>query len=170
MNKNVPTKAIGPPGRPVLPPEAEQEIMDTLSVNMRISSNEIAAILKKHGVSGDTDTLQNAYRKRLGQRLMASIRDECGQREVMAHGSEYVVLECCNDRQALKAIRQRIQSQMNGLDDSAARCAAVFMYWTICSPGSRKKVRREYLGPAAESIPGCSGIPQSRCQFKHGAI
>lgn len=121
MNKNVPTKAIGPPGRPVLPPEAEQEIMDTLSVNMRISSDEIAAILKKHGVSGDTDTLQNAYRKRLGQRLMASIRDECGQREVMAHGSEYVVLECCNDRQALKAIRQRIQSQMNGLDDSAGK-------------------------------------------------
>ena len=52
---------------------------------------------------------------------MASIRDECGQREVMAHGSEYVVLECCNDRQALKAIRQRIQSQMNGLDDSAGK-------------------------------------------------
>ena len=95
--------------------------MDVLSANMRISSGEIAAILKKHGVSGDMDALQDSYRKRLGQRLMASIRDESGKREVLACGSEYIVVECCADRQALKAIRQRIQSQMNGLDDSAGK-------------------------------------------------
>ena len=81
-------RAAGPPGRPVLPLEAEQEIMDMLSANMRISTDEIAAILKKHGVSGDADALQNAYRKRLGQRLMSSIRDESGRREVLANGSE----------------------------------------------------------------------------------
>ena len=114
-------RAAGPPGRPVLPLEAEQEIMDTLSANMRISADEIAAILKKHGVSGDMDALQNAYRKRLGQRLMSSIRDENGKREVLARGSEYIVVECCSDQQALKAIRRRIQSQMNGLDDSAGK-------------------------------------------------
>ena len=115
------TRAAGPPGRPVLPLEAEQEIMDTLSANMRISADEIAAILKKYGVSGDMDALQNAYRKRLGQRLMSSIRDENGKREVLARGSEYIVVECCSDQQALKAIRRRIQSQMNGLDDSAGK-------------------------------------------------
>ena len=115
------TRAAGPPGRPVLPLEAEQEIMDTLSANMRISADEIAAVLKKHGVSGDMDALQNAYRKRLGQRLMSSIRDENGRREVLARGSEYIVVECCSDQQALKAIRRRIQSQMNGLDDSAGK-------------------------------------------------
>ena len=95
--------------------------MDTLSANMRISADEIAAILKKYGVSGDMDALQNAYRKRLGQRLMSSIRDENGRREVLASGSEYIVVECCSDQQALKAIRRRIQSQMNGLDDSAGK-------------------------------------------------
>lgn len=121
MSKTIPTKAMGPPGRPALPLEAEQEIMDMLSANMRISSGEIAAILKKHGVSGDMDALQDSYRKRLGQRLMASIRDESGRREVLAHGSEYVVVECCNDQQALKAIRRRIQGQMNGLDVSARK-------------------------------------------------
>lgn len=110
-----------PPGCPVLPPEAEEEILTALFTNMRISSGEIAAILKKHGVSGDTDVLQDRYRKRLGQRLMAGIRDECGQREVMAHGSEYVVLECCNDQKALKAIRRRIQGQINGLDVSSRK-------------------------------------------------
>ena len=121
MSEECPARAAGPPGRPVLPLEAEQEIMDTLSANMRISADEIAAILKKHGVSGDMDALQNAYRKRLGQRLMSSIRDENGKREVLARGSEYIVVECCSDQQALKAIRRRIQSQMNGLDDSAGK-------------------------------------------------
>ena len=120
MSKQQPPRAAGPP-KPFLPPAAENEIMDVLSTNMRISSGEIAAILKKHGVSGDTETLQDSYRKRLGQRLMASIRDENGSREVLASGSEYIVVECCADRQALKAIRQRIQSQMNGLDDSAGK-------------------------------------------------
>ena len=95
--------------------------MAALSANMRISSGEIAAILKKHGVSGDMDALQDSYRKRLGQRLMSSIRDENGRREVLARGSEYIVVECCSDQQALRAIRQRIQSQMNGLDDSAGK-------------------------------------------------
>ena len=120
MSKQQPARAAGPP-KPLLPPAAEDEIMDVLSANMRISSGEIAAILKKHGVSGDADALQDSYRKRLGQRLMSSIRDESGRREVLARGSEYIVVECCADRQALKAIRQRIQSQMNGLDDSAGK-------------------------------------------------
>ena len=119
MKKNIPTKTAGPPGKPLLPPDAEAEIMAALFTNMRISSSEIAAILKKHGVSENVDILQERYRKRLGQRLMASIRDESGKREVLAHGSEYVVVECCNDQQALKAIRRRIQSQVNGLDNSA---------------------------------------------------
>ena len=108
-------------GKPLLPPDAEAEIMAALFTNMKISSGEIAAILAKHGVSGDVDVLQERYRKRLGQRLMASIRDESGKREVLAHGSEYVVVECCNDQQALKAIRRRIQGQINGLDVSGRK-------------------------------------------------
>jgi len=39
---------------------------------------------------------------------------------VLPHGSEYVVVECCSGQQKLKAIR-RIQSQMNGLDDSTGK-------------------------------------------------
>ena len=65
--------------------------------------------------------LQTRYRKRLGQQLMASIRDESGKREVLAHGGEYVVVQCCNDQQALKAIQYRLQNQMDGLDVSAAK-------------------------------------------------
>ena len=120
MSKQQPARAAGPP-KPLLPPAAEDEIMDVLSANMRISSGEIAAILKKHGVSGDAEALQNSYRKRLGQRLMSSIRDENGRREVLARGSEYIVIECCSDRQDLKAIRYRIRRQMKGLDASSGK-------------------------------------------------
>lgn len=52
----------------------------------------------------------------------ASLRDENGDREVLStNGGDYVVVECCNDRQQLQAIRHRIQGQMNGLDMSAAK-------------------------------------------------
>ena len=121
MSKNDPIRVMDSPGRPALPPQAEAEILDRLFTDTRISSGEIAAILKKHGVRGDESILQDGYRKRLGQRLMASIRDENGKREVLAHGSEYVVVDCCNDQQALKAIRRRIQGQVSGLDVSAAK-------------------------------------------------
>ena len=121
MSEERPARAAGPPGKPVLPPEAEGEIMAVLFTNMRISSDEIAAILAKHGVSGDVEALQDSYRKRLGQRLMSSIRDENGRREVLAHGSEYIVMECCSDQRKLKAIRHRIERQMQGLDVSAGK-------------------------------------------------
>ena len=121
MSGKGPTKVMTPPGKPILPPQAEAEILNQLFTNMKISSGEIAAILEKYDVCGDVPTLQAGYRKRLGQRLMAGIRDETGKREVLAHGSEYVVVQCCNDRQALKAIQYRLQNQMNGLDVSAAK-------------------------------------------------
>ena len=109
-------------GRPTLPPEAEQEILSLLFEGMEIESAEIAAILKKHGVSGDMEALQDSYRKRLGQRLMASLRDDTGRREVLANGKgSYVVLEGCGDRRQLKQIHRRIQNQMKGLDLSARK-------------------------------------------------
>ena len=127
MSKNNPTTVLGSPGRPVLPPQAETEILDRLYTDTRISSGEIAAILKKHGVRGDESALQDAYRKRLGQRLMASIRDERGKREVLAHGSEYVVVDCCNDHPTL-------------LNTASSRSGC----WTGCWPDSAG--RGEYAG------------------------
>ena len=105
-----------------LPSEAQREILAHLAAETRISSQEISVILKRHGVCGDIVALQDAYRKRLGQRLMSTIRDEQGKREVLAaSGGEYVIVGCCNDPQKLKAIQHRIQAQMNGLDMSAGK-------------------------------------------------
>ena len=110
------------PSRIGIPPDVQAEILQKLSAETKITSCEIAEILKKHDVCGDMDALQDAYRKRLGQRLMSTIRDETGKREVLAaSGGEYVIVDCCNDPQKLKAIRHRIQAQMNGLDVSAGK-------------------------------------------------
>ena len=108
-----------PTAPPRLPPEAEQEILEALFEGMEIHSSEIAAILKKHGVCGDVEALQDSYRKRPGQRLMASLRDDTGRREVLANGKgSYVVLEGCGDR---RSVQRRIQNQMKGLDLSARK-------------------------------------------------
>ena len=125
------------PSRTGIPPDAQTEILQKLSAETKITSGEIAEILKKHDICGDIDALQDAYRKRLGQRLMSTIRDETGKREVLAaSGGEYVIVDCCNDPQKLKAIRHRIQAQMNGLDMSAGkvqkrvRFLERFAFWT----------------------------------------
>ena len=105
---------------PSLPSAAEEEVLERLFRDMEITSDEVAAILEKHGVLADEAALQHRYRKQLGQRLMAGIRDESGHREVMSNGKgRYFVLECCRDRQQLQSVRRRIQNQMRGLDASA---------------------------------------------------
>ena len=101
-------------GRPALPPKAKAEILEVLFANMEISGD--------HHVSCDVDILQDRYRRQLGQRLMASLRDASGEREVLSNGKgRYVVLECCRDRQQLAAIRRRIQNQAHGLNASAGK-------------------------------------------------
>ncbi len=73
------------PSRTGIPPDAQAEILQKLSSETKITSCEIAEILKKHDVCGDMDALQDAYRKRLGQRLLSGIRDENGKREILFH-------------------------------------------------------------------------------------
>ena len=108
--------------RPGLPPDARAEILETLSANMEIGSDEIVAILKRHYVAEDTGILQDRYRRQLGQRLMASLRDDDGRREVRSNGTgRECVLECCRDQRQLQSVQRRIQNQMRGLDATAGK-------------------------------------------------
>ena len=108
--------------RPGLPPDARAEILETLSANMEIGSDEIVAILKRHYVAEDTGILQDRYRRQLGQRLMASLRDDDRRREVMSNGKgRDFVLECCRDQRQLQSVQRRIQNQMRGLDATAGK-------------------------------------------------
>ena len=105
-----------------LPPNARAEILEALCANMEISSDEIVAILTLHHVAEDTGVLQDRYRRQPGQRLMASLRDDDGRREVMSNGKgRYFVLECCRDQRQLQSVQRRIQNQMRGLDATAGK-------------------------------------------------
>lgn len=117
MKKNV--RAVD---MPALPLEAQKEIMDKLFADKHISSDVIVKILKKYEVNGDVEALQDGYRRRVGQRLMASIRDETGKREVLSgKGRDYIIVECCNDPDQLIAVRHRIESQIEGLSESVGK-------------------------------------------------
>ncbi len=117
MKKNV--RAVD---MPALPMEAQAEIMDRLFSDMHISSDDIVKILKKYEVRGDDEALQDSYRRRVGQRLMASLRDDAGKREVLSgKGREYFVVECCNDPVQLQTVRRRIEGQIEGLDNSVEK-------------------------------------------------
>ena len=48
------------PSRTGIPPDAQAEILQKLSAETKITSCEIAEILKKHDVCGDMDALQDA--------------------------------------------------------------------------------------------------------------
>lgn len=124
---------------PALPNEAVEEIMARLGENQRISSDEIVSILKHHNVNGDAEALQDSYRKRLGQRFMAAIRDETGRREIFAAGRNYVIVECCNNAQELKAIRRRLQSSVNGLDNSVQKVGERLSFLDKFMPGVAKE-------------------------------
>ena len=111
--------------RPGLPPDARAEILESLSANMEITGDEIAAILKRHHVAEDAEVLQDRYRRQLGQRLMASLRDESGKREVLSNGKgRYFVLECCRDQKQLQSVQRRVQNQMRGLNATAGKVRA----------------------------------------------
>ena len=124
----------------MIPNHAVDEIMDILSTQMSITSDEIAEILKKYDVSGDMDALQDSYRKRLGQRLIAGILDEKGQRELLAVGNEYIIIDCCNDQKKLSAIQHKLKSSMDSLDESAQKVQGRQAFLRRFS--SKKKVRK----------------------------
>ena len=130
--------------RPGLPPGARAEILEALCADMEISSDEIVAILKRRHVAEDADVLQDRYRRQMGQRLMASLLDDNGRREVMSNGKGlYFVLECCRDQRQLQSIQRRIQNQMRGLDATAGkvrvRIRVLEHLKAVLSQGKRRK-------------------------------
>ena len=109
-----------------IPKQAEAEICRKLAENLQISSDEISDILEKYGVREDARALQRSYRKRLGQQLMASFRDEAGKREILAApngkgGMVYIIIDCCNDAQKLQHIQWKLPSQVAGLDSTVEK-------------------------------------------------
>ena len=103
-----------------IPKKAEAEICRKLAENLQISSDEISDILERYGVREDDQALQRSYRKRIGQQLMASFRDDAGQREILAApngkgGMVYIIIDCCNDAQKLQHIQPCVIALIHGI-------------------------------------------------------
>ncbi len=106
-----------------IPVEAQNEILERLSENMRISSDEVTDILMRYNVADSEPALQRAYRKRVGQRFFASFRDENGRREILAvrndkGGTDYIVVDACSDARVLQSIENRMQRYAGGMSKS----------------------------------------------------
>ena len=104
-----------------IPEDAAAEILEKLMTHQQISSDEVARILKQYGVCGEPEALQIAYRKKVGQRLIASLRDPYGRREVFSTGSTYVLVDCCNDRDALEHIHKKLDKDMEAVDQASCK-------------------------------------------------
>ena len=99
-----------------VPEDAAAEILEKLMTHQQISSDEVSQILKRYGVCGEPEALQIAYRKKVGQRLIASLRDPYGRREVFSTGNTYVLVDCCNDRDALEHIHKKLDIGVRPVD------------------------------------------------------
>ena len=104
-----------------VPEDAAAEILEKLMTHQQISSDEVAQILKRYGVCGEPEALQVAYRKKVGQRLIASLRDPYGRREVFSTGSTYVLVDCCNDRVAQEHTHKKGEKGMEGVEQGCCK-------------------------------------------------
>ena len=109
------------PGRASrVPPEAAREIIDRIFKEAQGDPDELVEILKRHGVTGDPDALQQAFLKQTLQRLMSGCRDEEGRRLILAgKDGRYHLIPLCNDMETLGDIEQRLQHQIAGLTRSS---------------------------------------------------
>jgi hypothetical protein len=114
---------------PAIPARARNEISGIIQRNGRISSDELDAILKKHRVRGNVQALQRGYRLRAAQRLLAGVRDEEGQREILAWrdpdtgGAVYVPVDMCNDEDVLASIQNRLHKSIASMQISSGKAA-----------------------------------------------
>ncbi len=120
-----PKTKVAPRAKTTAMERARYEIFSVLADDLRISTDEIDRILSKYGVKRATKELQRAYRLSVGQRMLAEIRDEEGKREILADrackATEYIILETCNDPEKLARIRNRLRSQIAGLEQTVEK-------------------------------------------------
>ncbi len=105
--------------------KARAEIFEVLLKDMRISTKHMDAILARHGIRNDPEALQRTYRLSVGQKIMAEVRDDEGNREILAarteNGMEYIVIDACNDELLLARIQSKLRSAIAGLERSSAK-------------------------------------------------
>lgn len=107
----------------VIPPVAEREILGRLYFETKLSVDDLVEILRRHGVVKDPEALLISYLKEVGQRYMASLRDNEGNRMVYCIKNrwgekEYIILDFCNDRRKFRQVQENLSRSLTGMDCS----------------------------------------------------
>ena len=99
-----------------IPLKAQKEVLEKLSSRSNIPKKELVEIGLRNGVKGDPEKLQISYIRQQMQRFLAGLRDDEGNRLVMAEEDRYVLLDGCGSQKALEGIHNRLQNQIRGLE------------------------------------------------------
>ena len=105
-----------------LPAEMRNELRKTLDERKCIDWSEVDPMFERYGIFGDTKKLQLNYGRQEVRTYFASLRDENGDRMVLAaKGGRFVMVDFCEERADLQAMHERIRGGINGLKKSDSK-------------------------------------------------
>ena len=105
-----------------LPPEMRNELRRMLDERKCVHWNEVDPMFEQYGIFGDTKKLQLNYGRQEVRTYFASLRDENGDRMVLAaKGGRFVMVDFCEECADLQAMHERIRGGINGLKKSDSK-------------------------------------------------
>ena len=104
------------PRNSAIPPVAQWELISCLVQNVSSDMDSMVEIVKRHGVSVDTEALETASFRSLIQRFLSRFKDKEGKRLFLGNKGSYHYIPCCEDLTILDEIEQRLQHQAASLN------------------------------------------------------
>ena len=118
-----------------IPKEAKERIEQRLRRKAGVKRSEIVRLLLLYGEPTDARTLMERDLNRTAQRLVASIRDKHGEREVLAVAQrdgdvEYALISKADDLDKLSVTHDRLAKRSVGIKATAAKVLWRIRYLT----------------------------------------
>ena len=104
------------PRNSAIPPDAQWELISCLVRNISSDMDSMVEIVKRYGVSVNTEALETASFRSLIQRFLARFKDQDGKRLFLGNKGFYHYVPRCEDLKALDEIEQRLQHQAASLN------------------------------------------------------
>ena len=104
------------PRNSAIPSDAQWELISGLVQNVSSDLDSMVKIVKRHGVSVDTEAVEAARFKELIQRFLSRFKDQDGKRLFLGNKGSYHYIPRCEDLNALDEIEQRLQHQAASLN------------------------------------------------------
>lgn len=109
-----------------IPLNTQKKILEIVKRDFRIPTEQMLSLVAKDVGADLSNRMARAFWLDKCQRLMASIRDEDGQRMIFnipkgksKNGvSEYILVDACEDDAELKVIKHRLRGNISGMRNS----------------------------------------------------